>query len=174
MFYEAKVGDMSKDSLNNIENKIDELGTLITNTKSVVDTVNTNVTSVNSSVGTINKNVSSVKSTVSTINTNVNTANTNITTIKSNIGSTIKSIQRGLSSITACETKTITINSVTPEKCLVILNGGGWTVATGALNNSDAIFNSLSATSLVVGTQGYTGASTNGSASFSWQVIEYA
>lgn len=125
-----------------------------------------------------------IKTLLNTANTNASSANTyaksadtllknstyGLQAIKNALGSSgaVKSVQRGVITTeksTSVVTKTITINSVNPDKCLIILNSSFTAAASGT---SGLSVKSLTSTVLTILCTQY-----NIANNISWQVIEF-
>jgi len=84
--------------------------------------------------------------------------------------SPIKSIQRGTHAGSTSDI-TITINTVNPAKCMVILNGHR--IPGGDTNGYWPYLKNITSTSLEVSGSYWASAASNGATPFSWQVTEY-
>lgn len=89
-------------------------------------------------------------------------------------GGGVKSVQRGISSASDY-TVNITINSVNPNKCFVVLNNStiGYGAGTSYMHIKGSTVESLTSTRLSIKPNSYTVGSSNYNGSVSWQVIEF-
>jgi hypothetical protein len=113
--------------------------------------------------------------TLSSINTNVSNTNTNVT---NSVKGMVKSIQRGIVGKSGTSDVSVTISSVTPSRCIVIINGGvaaSYYNFGGSFVGTHAYVSSLSATTLAIGggVCQYNGADVWYGSTISWQVIEF-
>lgn len=84
----------------------------------------------------------------------------------------VKSVQRGYGAIgvnSSNQSMTVSISAVTPNKCVVIINGGITTVTNQVINSP--YLQVLSSNSLIIATNN--ALSGTNTANVSWQVIEF-
>ena len=119
--------------------------------------------------------LNTVKDTVDAINIRTNTINTNVNTMAAkNIilyGSAVKNVLRGTA--TGNGLNTVTISSVNPGKCMVLLNGMNSEVVQAygetTTYTTGCYVASLAATSLGI----YLGGYGSGGRTASWQIVEF-
>ena len=129
--------------------------------------VDSDITALNSSVTALSTNLSTVKTDVATVKSNVSTLSTTVSGIPKGA---VKSVQRGTVTGGVDKNIDITISTVNPSKCLVIL---GVSEIAGEGYNMLPIPYSLTSTKLTI-TQSYISfTSSNNEITVSWQVIEF-
>jgi ABC-type transporter Mla subunit MlaD len=139
--------------------------------KSSVSTLSGDVSTLSSSVSTVNTNVAAVKTDVAGVKSNVSTLSTNLSTVSTAVGNipkaAVKSVQRGVHSGSATDNITITINTVNPSKCMVLLQ------RTRDTTNLPSLVSIASTSFTVTTSSAVYSTSPNTASPFSWQVIEF-
>ena len=145
-----------------------EVNNTLTGFKSEVNTMLTSFTNdVDSDITALSTNLSTVKTDVATVKSNVSTLSTTVNGIPKGA---VKSVQRGTVAGTPNKSTEITISTVNPSKCLVLLNVNE--IGGNGYNYLPTVY-SLTATKLTI-TQTYISfTSENNTTNISWQVIEF-
>lgn len=131
-----------------------EVSTMLTNFKSEVNTLLTGFTN-------------DIGADMTALTTNVNSKFTTLTSTVNSKGA-VKSVQRGVIETNTEANKAITITTVNPAKCLVLLNTSG---IAGTNYTDHATLVSLTSTVLTIKGAAISGADTL--LTISWQVIEF-
>ncbi len=135
-----------------ISNKLNQFNTDVdTRLTAISSKIDSRATNIDTQLVTLNSKSSTIDTLIRALNTK-----------------TVKSIQRGVTSGSSNRT-TVTIKTVDPDKCLVLVDVAQ---VTGVNHNYIPVMASLSATQLVI-TESYMTGSTNIPTAFSWQVIEF-
>lgn len=157
-----------------------------------VDTIDTNVTDIKTSVGTAaDTTAATVFGRFKQLNSTIGTANQrpldeiigSLNTVIGNLEqwlkkeraalTMIKSVQRGYANIPSSESyTTVTISNVNPNKCMVNITGGGYAGSNPPFPGI-CYSSSLTATKLSISCTVSLRNSSNGSASCSWEVVEF-
>ena len=138
-----------------------EVNTMLTG---FTDEVNSDITALSGSVTTLSNNVATVKTDVATVKSNVSTLSTTTNSIPKGA---VKSVQRGVHAGSATDNITISISTVNPSKCMVLLQ------PTRDTTNLPSLV-SIASTSFTVTTSSSVYSSSPNTASpFSWQVVEF-
>ena len=134
---------------------MNEVNNTLTSFKSEINTMLTGFTNdVDSDMVSLSNDIATVKSSISTMNTTVG-----------NLGGAVKSVQRGVAK-TNGSGLTININTVNPNKCLVVLNAS-------TSNSYLPMLRSITSNTLTVSEVGNFSSGEFYSYDFSWQVIEF-
>ena len=147
-----------------------EVNDTLTSFKSEINTMLTAFTNdVDSDITALNTNLSTVKSDVATVKSNVSTLSTTVNGLPKGA---VKSVQRGTVAGNDSANIEVTINTVNPVKCLVLLSGAE--LGGEGFNTLPNVY-SLTATKLTI-TRSYIvfpGSTPNSIVSVHWQVIEF-
>lgn len=123
-------------------------------------------------IGEVNSQLSTFKSEINTLLTgfkgDVNSQVSALTSAVNNVPKgAVKSVQRGVHSGSATDNITITINTVNPSKCMVLLQ------RTRDTTNLPSLVSITSTSFTVTTSSAVYSSSPNAPSPFSWQVIEF-
>ena len=138
-----------------------EINTMLTGFTNDVDS---DITTLSGSVTALSNNLTTVKTDVATVKSSVSTLSTTVSGIPK---SAVKSIQRGVHSGSATENITISISTVNPSKCMVLLQ------STRDTTNLPSLVSIASTSFTVTTSSSVYSTSPNTASPFSWQVIEF-
>lgn len=133
-------------------------------TKTKVDTIDTRTTTINTNVSTVDTNLTNTKSVVDATKSKVDAIDNRTTTMSTNIdtllaGRIVKSVQRGITSVSNTAITSITISAINDKKAIMVIGtAGGTSYFRARIENSTTLSFSRSG---------------SGETDISWQVIEF-
>jgi uncharacterized protein YoxC len=173
MIFNMSAGDNTSEEVTVLLTEfMNEVNNTLTAFKSEVNTMLTGFTNeVDADITALSNSVSSVKTDVGTVKSNVGTLTTSLSTLSSTVNSipkgAVKSVQRGVHGGSATDNITITINTVNPSKCMVLLQ------RTRDTTNLPSLVSIASTSFTVTTSSAVYSTSPNTASPFSWQVIEF-
>lgn len=146
-------------------NNSEEIAAMLTQFISEVESTLTNFKS--DLTGQMTALSSDMSTKIAAVTTNVNSKMTALTNLVNSTGGAVKSVQRGVHGGSATDNITITINTVNPSKCMVLLQ------RTRDTTNLPSLVSIASTSFTVTTSSAVYPTSPNTASPFSWQVIEF-